>query len=67
MEGRAQPLERPPGEHNWMTADSYCRQKHWGHWTGGYYVESRTPLPAPDPRFPLTTAYAATCPGGPTP
>ena len=67
LEGRAAPLTRPAGEAEWFVVDSYCRQKNWGSWTGGAYVEGRTPLPAPSPTTPARNAYAATCPGGPTP
>jgi hypothetical protein len=65
LEGRAKPLPRPEGEREWMIVDSYCRQQAWGDWTGGYYVEGRTELPESSPGWPIRSAYAETCPGGP--
>ena len=67
MEGRAKPLARPEGEREWMTVDSYCRQEMWGAWKGGYYVDGRSELPGPDPRWPIRSGYEQTCPGGPVP
>ena len=67
MEGRAKPLVRPDGEAEWFVVDSYCRQENWGAWTGGYFVEGQTELPAPSPDTPVRNGYAASCPGGPTP
>jgi hypothetical protein len=48
-----------------MTVDSYCRQEMWGAWSGGYYLDGKTPLPGSDPRYPIRSAYERTCPGGP--
>jgi hypothetical protein len=67
MTGTAPVAARPAGERDWMTVDSYCRQKNWGAWGGGYYVDGKTTLPADDNAWPLRTAFAHTCPGGPTP
>jgi hypothetical protein len=60
--GRAETLERPAGEREWMVVDSYCRQSIWGSWTGGYYVEGKTELPGPDPSFPVRSMLEQTCP-----
>jgi hypothetical protein len=65
--GNAKALERPDGEKEWMIVDSYCRQKNWGSWTGGYYLEGQTELPGPDPAYPARSAREQSCPGGPTP
>lgn len=62
LEGRAQPLERPAGEREWMIVDSFCRQSLWGNWRAGYYVEEKTELPPDDPRAPLRTFIKHTCP-----
>jgi len=64
--GTAKAFERPAGEAEWMIVDSYCRQKNWGSWTQGFYVEGKTPLPGPDPQYPVRTQREQTCPGGPT-
>ncbi len=60
--GRAEPVERPAGEQEWMIVDSFCRQHLWGSWKGGYYVEGKTALPENDPGWPLRTAIATACP-----
>ncbi|HEV2812410.1 MAG TPA: S8 family serine peptidase, partial [Solirubrobacteraceae bacterium] len=67
MLGTAKALERPAGEREWFIVDSYCRQKNWGSWEGGYYVEGRTALPADDASHPVRAAWARTCPGGKLP
>jgi hypothetical protein len=67
LAGEAAVKGHPPGLKDWMIVDSYCRQKAWGAWGGGYYVEGKTPLPDLNPLWPLRTAYQQTCPGGPTP
>jgi hypothetical protein len=67
MTGATKALERPAGEQEWMVVDSYCRQKNWGSWTQGYYVDGKTELPPPDPSSPVRTQRMQTCPGGPTP
>lgn len=64
MAGTAPALERPAGEAEWMVVDSYCRQRNWGAWTQGYYVEGRTKLPGRDPEFPVRSAREQACPGG---
>ena len=38
LRGAVGPRTRPPAERNWMTADSKCRQRLWGAWSGGYYT-----------------------------
>jgi hypothetical protein len=65
MTGGAAPLERPAGEREWMTVDSYCRQRMWGAWSGGYYVDGQSELPGTDPAWPVRSSYERTCPGGP--
>jgi hypothetical protein len=65
LTGRARELERPTGERDWMIVDSYCRQRLWGPWAEGYYVAGRTPLPGPDPNWPLRTALATACQAAP--
>ena len=57
-------LARPADEAAWFLVDSWCRQHVFGSWSGGYYRDGRTTLPAPDPQAaPLRTAYAAACNG----
>jgi len=67
MVGRTPALERPDGEAEWFTVDSYCKQENWGAWGNGYYVDGVTPLPGPDPAWPVRSAHEQTCLGGPTP
>ena len=62
MEGRAREAKRPPGERQWMIADSYCRQTLWGKWTDGYYRDGKTDLPDPAPSSPLRSLLQLTCP-----
>jgi hypothetical protein len=61
LAGRAPALDRPVGEYDWMVVDSYCRQRLWGAWDGGYYMAGRTPLPGPDPAWPTRSALEAAC------
>jgi hypothetical protein len=61
MEGRAEPLERPEGERDWMIVDSWCRQNLWGFWSFGYYKEDKTELPPPDPEWPVRTSLLESC------
>jgi hypothetical protein len=65
LEGRSDVIGRAPGELEWMIVDSYCRQRNWGSWGGGYYVEGKTELPGSDPAWPIRSARAEGCPGGP--
>lgn len=65
LEGRAAVEPRPAGEREWMTVDSYCRQKIWGSWDGGYYRADETALPGPDPAWPIRSALEAGCLGLP--
>ena len=67
LTGAAKTLERPAGEAEWMIVDSYCRQKNWGSWTDGYYVEGKTELPGQDPAYPARSAREQSCVGGTTP
>lgn len=62
MLGRAKTLKRPAGERQWMIVDSFCRQHLWGGWRGGYYVNGKTPLPGPDPMYPIRSSIEAACP-----
>lgn len=62
MEGTAEPTARPSGEREWMVVDSFCRQEIWGDWNGGYFRQGSTPLPGPDPLFPLRTGLEQACP-----
>ncbi len=61
MVGTRAPLTRPDGERDWFVVDSYCRQHLWGSWGGGYYREGVTPLPAPDPTWPVRSVLASQC------
>ena len=60
--GRAEALDRPAGERDWMIVDSFCRQSIWGSWKGGYYVEGKTELPGTDPNYPVRSLLEQTCP-----
>ena len=62
LTGRAKELTRPDGEAEWMVVDSYCRQRLWGGWGGGLYVEGRSELPAIDPAWPVRSSLQASCP-----
>ncbi|MEA2124532.1 MAG: serine protease [Solirubrobacteraceae bacterium] len=63
--GAADVLARPAGERDWFVVDSYCRQRNWGAWSGGYYLDGLTALPPDDAaHWPVRTARAHTCPGG---
>jgi hypothetical protein len=44
-----------------MIVDSFCRQSFWPRWSGGYYVDGVTQLPADSPTFPTRTALRQTC------
>ena len=62
LSGAAPPPARPDGERDWFITDSYCRQRLHGHWTGGYYIEGKTPLPPIDPQnWPTRAAYQNAC------
>lgn len=61
MEGRAETLERPTGERDWMIVDSWCRQNLWGFWPFGYYKQDKTELPPPDPAWPVRTTLLQSC------
>lgn len=62
MLGLTAPLERPAGEREWMTVDSYCRQHLWGAWKGGYFVEGKTELPGLSPEWPMRSTIESACP-----
>ena len=61
--GLANPMTRPEDERDWFLVDSWCRQKIWGSWTGGYYVEGKTKLPADDSGYPTRASYRNSCTG----
>jgi hypothetical protein len=62
MDGTAAALARSTEERDWMLVDSYCRQEIWGGWSGGYFKgAAATPLPGPNPQFPIRSALSATC------
>lgn len=37
LRGTSTPHARPDGERAWFLADSMCRQRLWGTWTGALY------------------------------
>jgi len=61
--GLAAAPPRPEDERPWFVVDSWCRQKIWGAWTGGYYQHGKTPLPADDTDHPSRAAYRNACDG----
>jgi hypothetical protein len=64
MLGTAKTIDRPAGEREWFVVDSFCRQRNWGAWDGGYYVDGKMALPPDDPSRPVRAAWARSCPGG---
>jgi hypothetical protein len=62
MLGRAQTLDRPDGEKDWMIVDSFCRQHLWGSWKGGYYIDGKTELPAVTQSWPVRSTLQTACP-----
>jgi hypothetical protein len=52
---------RPDDERAWFLVDSWCRQKIWGEWKGGYYVKGKTDLPGDDADHPTRAAYRNSC------
>ncbi len=55
-------LARPKDEAAWFLVDSWCRQRIFGTWSGGYYLTGRSTLPSPDPAAaPVRTGYATAC------
>jgi hypothetical protein len=64
LAGTAPALKRPADEEAWFVVDSWCRQHIFGSWSGGYYKEGKTTLPAPDPvAAPTRTALQVACNG----
>ena len=61
--GAAPALTRPADEAAWFVVDSWCRQHIFGAWSGGYYKDGKTPLPAPDAAAPTRSALTAACNG----
>jgi hypothetical protein len=60
LEGRAPVAARPAGEKEWMTVDSFCRQRLWGAWPGGLYKEG-DPVPPADPAWPIRSVISTGC------
>ena len=60
--GKDKALERPAGEKAWMIVDSFCRQRIWGAWKGGYFVPGKTKLPGADPAYPVRSSMEQACP-----
>lgn len=56
---------RPAGESDWMKVDSYCRQRIWGPWDEGAYLDEVTPLPDDDVAFPVRSTLRHVCPSAP--
>lgn len=53
--------EQDPDLHDWMVADSFCRQSLWGPWLHGYFQGE---LPEPDAQdYPMRTWLTEDCPG----
>jgi hypothetical protein len=61
LSGTVRPPARPVDERDWMVVDSWCRQKIWGSWSGGYYAEGKSALPGPDAAAPVRTGYRVAC------
>ena len=57
--GRHARPARRAGERDWMVVDSYCRQRNWGSWGGGYYVEGTTGLPGDHPSWPVRSLLSS--------
>jgi len=62
--GQAQPMARPAGERDWMIVDSYCRQRIWRPWSGGYFRTGQNTLPPSTPDWPIRTALYNACAQG---
>ncbi|MDX6551517.1 MAG: serine protease, partial [Gaiellales bacterium] len=64
LAGSLAALKRPADEEAWFVVDSWCRQHIFGSWSGGYYKDGKTTLPAPDPAAaPTRTALQVGCNG----
>ncbi|MDT7546022.1 MAG: serine protease [Actinomycetota bacterium] len=64
LAGTLAALKRPADEEAWFVVDSWCRQHIFGSWSGGYYKDGKTTLPAPDPAAaPTRTALQVGCNG----
>lgn len=62
--GEAPVVKRPADEADWFLVDSWCRQRIFGSWSGGYYKDGKTPLPGPNPAAaPTRTALQVACNG----
>ncbi|HVE98202.1 MAG TPA: S8/S53 family peptidase [Mycobacteriales bacterium] len=61
LSGTAAAPPRPADERDWMVVDSWCRQKIWGAWGGGYYLDGKTKLPERSPTAPGRSAYRDAC------
>ncbi|HVF20279.1 MAG TPA: S8/S53 family peptidase [Mycobacteriales bacterium] len=62
LSGTVAAPKRPADERDWMAVDSWCRQKIWGAWTGGYFKKGDT-LPADSPAAPARSSYREACQG----
>jgi hypothetical protein len=65
MLGRRAALARSADERNWMIVDSFCRQRLWGGWPGGYYESGRTRVPSADAKWPMRSALSLACHAAP--
>jgi len=60
LSGTAVAPPRPADERDWMLVDSWCRQKIWGTWDGGYFKKGDT-VPANSPTSPARSTYRQGC------
>jgi hypothetical protein len=65
LTGAGAALQRPAGEREWFTVRSYCRQRNWGSWGFGHYVQGKTALPPVALNWPIRSLFVRACPGGP--
>ncbi len=62
LSGAVAAPKRPSDERDWMLVDSWCRQKIWGPWEGGYFRKGDT-VPADAPTSPGRSSYREMCQG----
>ena len=53
-------VELSEEQHDWLVADSICRQSIWGEWAHGYYDGEYAP--ASDPQWPIRSFLSEVCP-----
>jgi hypothetical protein len=53
-------IARPAGEDEWFQVISYCSQKFWGEWDGGWCVPGGS-LPGADAAWPTRTVFVEGC------